>query len=700
MQEKILELINQYGGLSYDALLKFLKCAPTVLAEEIAKIENEKIYKIGKNYVIINGQDLIRGKVIYKNECFYVVCEDKRYFIDKNYWNNLYAKDEVIANVEEDYLGRITAYIIKVVSHSKEPIVAKRTSRVVENQVWFTVKDDSVNYQGIWVNKRLTLDSKIGDLCLVEPLYQSKKVLDGSVIKVLGKDGAIGSDILAVVAQSGVSYEFPLSVTEEADTILETVDEKELIDRVDYTNDLVITIDGDDSKDFDDAVNVKKLDNGNYLLSVHIADVSHYVKEYSELDNEALKRGNSIYLVDRVIPMLPERLSNGICSLNEGVIRLVLSCVMEINPLGEIVDSNITSGYIKSKYRMTYNKVNKMIKGDQKLIEQYQDLYPMILDMVSLSDILRRSREEQGALDFDVVETKILVDNTGKPIDVVARTRDKAEMLIEDFMLAANEVVAETLNHLEYPCCYRVHEDPSKERLTNLAPLLATVGVKLGNIGNGVKPKVLQKALQKIKGTSSEIALNSLLLRAMAKARYDSNCLGHYGLAMQYYCHFTSPIRRYSDLETHRIINELIIKPNKKFDESLMHFNNVIGEICLQVSETEKKAVELERKVDDMKSAEYMQSYIGKIFNGTITSVTSFGIFVMLENTIEGLVHIKNMPDFYDYDEKNMCLIGNYSKEVYNIGDHVKVRVLDANKGTGKIDFLVVEHKMRKGNKK
>lgn len=700
MQDKILELINQYGGLSYDALLKFLKCAPTVLAEEIAKIENEKIYKVGKNYVIINNDDLVRGKVIYKNDTFYLVSEDKRYFIDKNYWNNIYAKDEVIANVEEDFLGRVTAYILKVVSHSKEPIVAKRTSRVFENQIWFTVKDESVNYQGVWVNKHATLDSKIGDLCLVEPLFQNKRALDGKVIKVLGKDGAIGSDILALIASSGVSYEFPLSVIEEAEAISEEVSPFELEGRTDFTNDLVITIDGDDSKDFDDAVNVKKLSNGNYLLSVHIADVSHYVGENSELDNEALRRGNSIYLVDRVIPMLPERLSNGICSLNEGVIRLVLSCIMEINPLGEVVDSNIVSGYIKSKYRMTYNKVNKMIKGDQELIEKYQDLYPMILDMVALSDIIRSRREEAGALDFDVVETKIVVDKTGKPIDVLARSRDKAEMLIEDFMLSANETIALTLNHLEYPCCYRVHEEPSKERLSNLAPLLATVGVKLGNIGNGVKPKVLQKALEKIKGTGSEIALNSMLLRAMAKARYDSICLGHYGLAMQYYCHFTSPIRRYSDLETHRIINELIINPKNNFDDTLNHFNSVVGEVCLQASETERKAIELERKVDDMKAAEYMQAFIGKTFSGTITSVTNFGVFIMLENTIEGLAHIKNMPDYYDYDEKKMCLIGNYSKEVYNIGDPVKVRVLDANKGTGKIDFLVVDHKTRKGNKK
>ena len=700
MQDEIIKLISQYGGLSYDALLKFLKCAPDILAREIAAIENEKIYKVGKNYILIDGNRLVKGTVIYKNETFYLVSEDKRYFIDRNYWNNLYVKDEVVASIEEDFLGRTTAYITKVISHSKEPVVGKRTSRVVENMVYYTLKDPNLNYQGIWVNKRETLDSKINDLCLIEPLYQSKKLLNGKVLKVLGKDGAIGSDILSLIAQSGVSYEFSDSVIDEAENIPLEVIGEELIGRRDFTNDLVITIDGNDSKDFDDAVNVKKLANGNYLLSVHIADVSHYVKEDSDLDREALKRGNSIYLVDRVIPMLPERLSNGICSLNEGVIRLVLSCVMEIDCHGEIIDSNIYSGYIKSKYRMTYENVNKMIKGHEGLIEKYHDLYPMILDMVALSDIIRARRESCGALDFEVTETKIVVDEKGKPIDVIPRVRDKAEMLIEDFMLAANETVALTLNHLEYPCCYRVHEEPSKERLTNLQPLLASVGCKLGNIGNGVKPAVLQKVLNKIKGTSSEIALNSLLLRAMAKARYDSNCLGHYGLAMQYYCHFTSPIRRYSDLETHRIINDLIINPNANFNERLQHFNNVVGEVCLQASETEKKAVELERKVDDMKSAEYMQKFIGKIFHGVITSVTHFGMFVMLDNTIEGLVHIKNMPDYYEYDEKKMCLIGNYSKDVYNIGDHVKVRVIDANKGTGKIDFLIIEHQMRKGNKK
>jgi ribonuclease R len=313
----------------------------------------------------------------------------------------------------------------------------------------------------------------------------------------------------------------------------------------------------------------------------------------------------------------------------------------------------------------------------------------MLLDMLELSKIIRRRREAEGALDFEVTETKIIVDSTGKPIDVISRVRDKAEMLIEDFMLAANEAVAETLFHLKYPCCYRVHEEPNKERLANVNNILKAIGEEINNIDKGVKPKQLQRLMNNIKGTAAMDSVNTLLLRAMAKARYDSMPLGHYGLAAQYYCHFTSPIRRYPDLQTHRMITDLLINKNN-IDESLNHYNSILDNVCSLSSDAERRAVDLERMVNDMKAAEYMMDKVGNIYNAVISSVTSFGFFVMLENTIEGLVHVKNLPDFYIYDEKMGTLTGNYSKVVYNIGDRIKVKLIGASKETRQIDFMLV----------
>jgi ribonuclease R len=395
--------------------------------------------------------------------------------------------------------------------------------------------------------------------------------------------------------------------------------------------------------------------------------------------------------------MLPEKLSNGICSLNEGVVRLVLSCVMEIDPSGKMIDSSILSGYIKSKYRMTYSNVNKILEqADEKLINKYSDIYDMLLDMKELSRILRKKRTARGSLDFDVKEMKICVDETGKPINVLARDRGLAEMLIEDFMLEANETVAQTLYHLQYPCCYRVHEEPNKEKLNNVNNILKNIGYKIPNIDKGVRPMAIQSVMNKIKGSDSEDAINTMLLRAMAKARCDSRSLGHYGLAAEFYCHFTSPIRRYPDLQTHRMINNLIIKPHN-FESKITHYQAILDYICERSSECERKSIDLERLVDDMKAAEYMENKIGNIYNGIISSVTSFGFFVMLDNTIEGLVHIKNLPDFYVYDEKKATLSGNYSKEVYNIGDTVKVRLIGASKENRQIDFMVVSHSKKRG---
>lgn len=688
MKEMIIDLIKEKGPLSYGEILSYINCGNDELAKEIFNMEDIDIIKIGKLYNLIDGVNFIRGTIVIRNDNPYLKTNADSLYVARKYLGNAFDKDIVIATVHTDYYGRKEARVYKVVSHSNLELVAKMTKRVYRNEKIFKVVDPNSNYDFISVKQDKLNGAHPKDICILEIKYKGEEMI-ASVKKIIGHESDIGSDVLALVASAKVPYIFNDNIYEEVNNINNEVLKEELVGRVDFTQDLVITIDGDDSKDFDDAVNLKILPNGNYLLAVHIADVSHYVKEYSEIDQEALRRGTSIYLADRVIPMLPEKLSNGICSLNEGVVRLVLSCLMEFDRNGRIISSSIKSGYIKSKHRMTYSNVNKIFEGNEALIKKYSDIYPMLLNMKELSLLLRGIREERGGLDFDIKEMKIIVDEKGVPINVESRERGLSEMMIEDFMLAANEAVAETLFHLKYPCCYRVHEEPNKERLANVNNILKAIGEEIKNIDKGVKPKQLQRLMNNIKGTAAEDSVNTLLLRAMAKARYDSMPLGHYGLAAQYYCHFTSPIRRYPDLQTHRMITDLLINKNN-IDESLNHYNSILDNVCSLSSDAERRAVDLERMVNDMKAAEYMMDKVGNIYNAVISSVTSFGLFVMLENTIEGLVHVKNLPDFYIYDEKMGTLTGNYSKVVYNIGDRIKVKLIGASKETRQIDFMLV----------
>ena len=698
MKDEIIKLIKEQGKLSYQEILDLLKCDTSELAEVISTMEDLYIFKRGKYYSLIDGERLVLGTIVIRNDHLYLKTDNTSYFVSDEYFDVVFDKDIVVAEINKNIYRdevRSNASILKVVKHSNTEIVCKLSKKVYRGKKVFTVLDPNSNYEEIYVSPKDLKGAHIGDICILKLNYHKGEMYP-NVLKIIGHDSDIGSDILALIASSKIPYEFSDGIYDEVDLVSEKVSDSELKGRIDFTNDLVITIDGADSKDFDDAVNVVKLPNGNYKLSVHIADVSHYVEEGSLLDREALLRGNSVYLVDRVIPMLPFKLSNGICSLNEGVIRLVLSSVIEFDPTGKVLNSQIYSGYIKSKRRMTYENVNKMLEdNDEDLIKKYSDVYPMLCLMKELSSLIRARREAAGSLDFDIKEMKICVDEKGRPINVVARERGIAEMLIEDFMISANECVAETLFNMKYPCCYRVHEEPNKEKLNNLNHLLKGVDLKIANIDKGVSPKYLQGIMNKVKDTAVGLSVNTMLLRAMAKARYDSKPLGHFGLASKYYCHFTSPIRRYSDLKTHRVINDLIMN-NNNFEQKYISHNSDIDEVCEQCSLTERKALELERMVNDMKAAEYMQDKVGNIYNAIISSVTSFGLFVMLENTIEGLIHVRNMPDYYFYDERNGSLIAEYTKEVYNIGDRVKVRLIGASKEKRQIDFMLVS-KVKKG---
>ncbi|MCL6588036.1 MAG: ribonuclease R, partial [Anoxybacillus sp.] len=457
------------------------------------------------------------------------------------------------------------------------------------------------------------------------------------------------------------------------------------------------TIDGEDAKDLDDAVTVTKLENGNYKLGVHIADVSHYVTEGSPIDREAYERGTSVYLVDRVIPMIPHRLSNGICSLNPKVDRLTLSCEMEINDRGEVVSHEIFQSVIRTTERMTYSDVNRiLVDHDEALREKYAPLVPMFEVMAELADILRNKRMKRGAIDFDFKEAKVLVDENGKPYDVVLRERSVAERLIEEFMLAANETIAEHFHWMNVPFIYRVHEDPKPEKLQRFLEFITNFGYIVKGTGNQIHPRALQEVLEAVRGEPEEMVVSTVMLRSMKQARYDAESLGHYGLSTEFYTHFTSPIRRYPDLIVHRLIRTYLI--NGQIDEQTQQkWAEKLPEIAEHTSNMERRAVEAERETDDLKKTEFMEDKIGMEFDGIISSVTNFGLFVELPNTVEGLVHVSYLTDdYYHYDEQHYAMIGERTGKVYRIGDEITVRVINVNKEERIVDFEIVGMKGRR----
>lgn len=514
---------------------------------------------------------------------------------------------------------------------------------------------------------------------------------EGRIIEVLGHKDDVGIDILSVIRQFNLPEEFPEDVQEAARKIPQELSEEDMAGRKDLRALKTITIDGADAKDFDDAVSVKVLDNGNYLLGVHIADVSHYVIENSPLDKEALKRGTSIYLVDRVIPMLPEELSNGICSLNPNVDRLAISVFMEIDHNGKVVDYSIDESVIQSKHRMVYEDVSKILEdNDPELIEKYSDLVDDLKNMEKLYKILNKRREARGSIDFDLEETKIALDIKGKPIDVMPYERRVSNRIIEEFMLVCNETIAEHIYWQRIPFMYRVHEEPTVEKMLDFNEFIHNFGYHLKGIGGDIHPKVLQDLLKKIKGTPEEGIISAVMLRSLQKARYSHESLGHFGLATNYYCHFTSPIRRYPDLMIHRIIKDLL--HNRMDGKRIKHLENILPEMADHCSQRERLADEAERETQDLKMAEYMVDKVGMEFEGIISGVTGFGIYVQLPNTVEGMVHINSIEDdYYIYDEKHYCLIGEHTRKIYKLGDIVKIRVIKADVATRNIDFVLAE---------
>ncbi len=536
------------------------------------------------------------------------------------------------------------------------------------------------------------LHPEVGDIVRVDithyPDRDFPEVLQGLVTEIIGKATDTGIDVLEVLESLGIPSPFPEDVIAEANAVPDEIEEKDIIDRVDYRDEITFTIDGADAKDLDDAVHIKALDNGNIELGVHIADVSYYVTEGSALDREALNRGTSTYVTDRVVPMLPERLSNGICSLNPRVNRFTQSCVMEINPDGHVVNYKISQSVIKTTERMTYSDVNEMLAGNQEFLEKFAVIAESVEQMAKLHAILLGMRARRGSIDFETQEAKIIVDKLGKPIEIQVRKRGTAEMMIESFMLIANETVARSFATRELPFIYRVHEHPKADKLTRFIDFASVFGIPLKGTPEKMQSKDLQDFMLQIKGQPGEIVLSTMLLRSMQQARYDEDNLGHFGLAAEYYTHFTSPIRRYPDLLVHRLIRA----ESHPTTEVIEHFEEIIPEVAKLTSSRERRAIDAERAVEAMKKAEYMESYVGTEYDVTISSVTRFGFFVSLPNTIEGLVHMSTLgDDFYNFNERDLTLNGERTGKVFRMGQPVKVKLVKADKITGDIDFEHVD---------
>lgn len=598
--------------------------------------------------------------------------------------------------------GRREGKILQILSHGIVHVVGLYQK---SKGFGFVLPDDAHVEQDIFVAETDSKGANDGDKVVVELTsygdgadekqkkngrVRRPKRPEGKVVEILGKAGEPGVDILSIIKVYDLPLDFPEKVKNQAERVPDAISEADMAGRLDLRMLQMVTIDGEDAKDLDDAVSLE-MDGENYKLGVHIADVANYVQENSALDREALKRGTSVYLVDRVIPMLPTRLSNGICSLNAKEDRLALSCLMTVNPKGEVIDHQIAETVICVNERMTYTSVAKILEEkDSEECQKYETLVPMFEQMAKLSAILRESRKKRGSIDFDFPETKVILDENGKPVELKAYDRNVATKLIEDFMLLANETVAEEYFWREVPFVYRNHEAPDEEKIKSLSTFINNFGFHI-HVGNQeVKPKEVQKLLAKIEDTPQEAMICRLALRSMKRAGYTPENLGHFGLAAKYYTHFTSPIRRYPDLQIHRIIKDVLRGRMK--EEKAVHYEAILPEVTKHASETERRADEAERETIKLKKTEYMQQHLGEVYEGVISGVTRWGTYVELPNTVEGLVHVSNMmDDHYEYVEDSYEMVGEHTGKTYRLGQPVKIKVLSVDKLSRTIDFTFFE---------
>lgn len=652
-------------------------------------------------YGVPERMNLIRGKVQRHPRGYaFIIPEEEGYpdvYVAENDLNGAMNNDTVIVRLHPKTMGtHPEGVVIRIIERGVKELVGTFSD---SKYFGFVVADDKRIPNDIFIPKSATKGAVDGHKVLVRitKYPEGRMSAEGEVIDILGHKNDPGVDILSIVYKYGLARDFPEEVLEQANQIPDEISEKDLVGRRDLRNETIVTIDGEDAKDLDDAVTVKKLENGNYLLGVHIADVSYYVPEGSPIDKEAYERGTSVYLVDRVIPMIPHRLSNGICSLNPQVDRLTISCEMEITPDGNVVSHQIFPSVIRTTERMTYTNVRKiLLKEDETVIKRYEELVPLFELMAELAEILREKRMRRGAIDFDFNEAKVIVDEDGNPLDVVLRERSIAERLIEEFMLCANETIAEHFHWLNLPFLYRIHEEPNEEKLTRFFEFITNFGYTVKGAGNDVHPRALQQLLEEVKGEPEETVISTVMLRSMKQAKYDPASLGHFGLSTKFYTHFTSPIRRYPDLIVHRLIRTYLFE-NKMDDDTQARWSEKLPSIAAHTSQRERVADDAERETEDLKKAEYMLDKIGEEFDGIISGVTNFGIFVELENTIEGLVHVSYLTDdYYHYDERQYAMIGERTGNVFRIGDYIRVRVIDVNIDERSIYFEVVGMKKKR----
>lgn len=602
-------------------------------------------------------------------------------------------KDKVLYKVlhKAEKGKKADGVIVRILERGQQRIVG--TFEAGSKGYGFVVADDKKIAKDIFVSRDHTKGAVTGHKVVVEIIDygEDRRNPEGKVVEILGHVNDPGVDILSVIRRYDLAVEFPDAVYEEIETIGTEVAEEDKKGREDLRDLLTITIDGEDAKDLDDAISLQKLANGNFELGVHIADVSHYVREYTELDKEAYARGTSVYLVDRVIPMLPHKLSNGICSLNPHVDRLALSCIMELNGKGEVVSHRIAETLINSDYRMTYTAVREILEDETpELLEQYAEIFPMLENMEELRQILGAKRRKRGSVNFDLPESKIILDENGKPIDIKPYERSIATNMIEEFMLVCNETIAENSFWQEMPFMYRSHQEPDEEKLEKMEQFLRGFGYYLRKKDGEIHPREIQKVLQKAEGTDEERIITRMVLRSMMQARYTAENGGHFGLAAKYYCHFTSPIRRYPDLEIHRMIKKML---HGELDEkSSLEYRRKMPDWAKHCSKQERIAEDAERDTDALKKVEYMEDKIGEIYEGIISGVTNWGIYVELPNTIEGMVSLAQMDDdYYEFDERNMQVCGKRTKKSYRLGDRVTVSVAKVDRMMGTIDFAFEE---------
>ncbi|MEC0696960.1 ribonuclease R [Bacillus atrophaeus] len=684
--QELEEMMNITDADEYKELVKAL-----VALEEKGLVVRTR----SDRYGLPEKMNLIKGKLSAHAKGFgFLLPEDTSLsdvFIPPTELNTAMNGDIVMVRLNSQSSGsRQEGTVIRILERSIQRVVGTYTET---KSFGFVIPDDKKITSDIFIPKHANHGAVEGHKVVVTltSYPEGRMSAEGEVTEILGHKNDPGIDILSIIHKHGLPGEFPGEAMEQANNTPDTIDEKDLKDRRDLRDQMIVTIDGADAKDLDDAVTVTKLENGNYKLGVHIADVSHYVTENSPIDKEALERGTSVYLVDRVIPMIPHRLSNGICSLNPKVDRLTLSCEMTINKQGQVVEHEIFQSVIKTTERMTYSDVKKiLVDDDEELKTKYDQLVPMFKDMEKLAEILRGKRMERGAVDFDFKEAKVLVDEDGAAKDVVIRERSVAEKLIEEFMLVANETVAEHFHWMNVPFIYRIHEEPNAEKLQKFLEFVTTFGYVVKGTAGNIHPRALQSILDAVRDRPEETVVSTVMLRSMKQAKYDPESLGHFGLSTEFYTHFTSPIRRYPDLIVHRLIRTYLI--NGKVDEATREkWAERLPEIADHTSTMERRAVDAERETDDLKKAEFMLDKIGEEFDGMISSVTNFGMFVELPNTIEGLIHVSFMTDdYYRFDEQHFAMIGERTGNVYRIGDEITVKVVDVNKEERNIDFEIV----------